>query len=399
MPKTPSNLDKLQKKDLTREERKKIREEVRNVEKTRRDAQKKAEKIENEAEKKAKKESNLGFFANLKLKHAYKKDKRALRNKTKVKLHKSFKRSYREDYERRTTLSGLNAMAARAFKIIFKNWKLFIPLILIVVIANIILVGLMSQDTYDSFSDAIDETNQDVAKGQLGNVGKAGLMLIGTITSGGLTKGMSEVQEVFMVLILVITWLVTIYLVRHLLAGQKIRLRDGFYNALTPLISTFLIVAFIFIECIPIFIVTITYSAAVSTEFLNTPFYAAIYFVFAGLLILLSAYLLSSGLIALVAISAPGLYPVTAINTANDLIAGRRIRFIIRLLYLVLVLAIVWIVVMLPIILIDAGLKSAFEWMSDIPVVPFFLQVMTTFTVVYSATYLYLFYRELLDMD
>ena len=66
-----------------------------------------------------KKPEKLGFFANLKLKHAKNKDKRAFRRDTKVKLHKSFKRSYREDYIRKTELPGLLSHAHAAFKIIF----------------------------------------------------------------------------------------------------------------------------------------------------------------------------------------------------------------------------------------------------------------------------------------
>lgn len=341
----------------------------------------------------------LGFFANLKLKIAKRKDRRAFRDATKVKLHKSFKRSYREDYLRETTLPGLMSHAHTTFSLIFKHPKLFLPLILIILFLNVILVGLMSQESYQVFQNAIDETNENLAHGQLGNLGKAGLLLIGTITTGGLNRGMTETQQVFMILILIITWLVTIYLVRHLLAGHKIKLRDSFYNALTPFISTFCIVAVIFIELIPIFIVIVTYSAAISTEFLATPFYALVYFIFASLLTLLSVYLLSSSLIALVSITAPGLYPMVALNTATDIIAGRRIRFIIRLIFMFFILAICWIFIMMPIILIDTMLKSQVEWLQVLPIVPLSLLFMTIFSTIYIATYLYLFYRKLLDLD
>ncbi len=358
--------------------------------------QKQASKLKKNVKKPKEK---LGFFTSLKLNHAKNKDKRAFRKETKVKLHKSFKRSYREDYVRETNLPGLISHSHATFKVIFKNWKVFLPLILFILIFNIILVGLMSEDSYNTFQDALDETNENLAHGQLGNLGKAGLLLIGTITTGGLNRGMTEVQQVFMILLLLVTWLVTVYLVRHILAGHKVKFRDGLYNALTPFISTFCIVGVIFLELIPVFAVTITYSAAVATDFLNTPFYALVYFVFASLMILLSAYLLSSSLMALIAVSAPGLYPMTALNTASDIIAGRRIRLIIRVLFVFIVLAICWILVMLPIILIDTVLKQNIEWLNGIPIVPASLLFMTIFSTVYVSTYLYLFYRKLLDMD
>jgi hypothetical protein len=343
--------------------------------------------------------AKLGVRASFKLWRARKKDMRALRNQTKVKLHKSFKRSYREDYDRKTELPGLMAHAATTFKVLFKNWKLFIPLIILIVIANIILVGLMSAETYENFKEAIEDTNEEISQGRLGNVGKAGLMLIGTITTGGLSRGMTEVQQVFMIMLLAITWLVTIYLTRHILAGHKLKLRDGLYNALTPLIPTLCIVGLIFIELIPIFFVIIAYSAAIATDFLATPFYALVFFIFAALLVLLSCYLISSSFLALIAVTAPGLYPVRAVNTSNDLIAGRRTRLIIRLIFLIFMFAIIWVVVMMPIILIDFALQQKIDWLCDIPVVPFFLLCMTVFTIVYTSIYSYLFYRKLLDMD
>ena len=340
-----------------------------------------------------------GFITELKINRAKRKDRRALRKQTKVKLHKSFKRSYREDYIRETNVPGLMAHALETFKIIFKNWKLFLPLIILIVIMNVLFVGLMSEESYNVFQDAIEETNENVANGQLGSVGKAGLLLIGTITTGGLTRGMTEVQQVFMILFLGITWLVTIYLVRHILAGHQVKMRDGLYNALTPFISTLCVIGVIFLELIPIFILIVAYSAAIATDFLATPFYALVFFIFAALLLLLSGYLISSSFMALIAVTAPGLYPMVAINTANDIIAGRRIRLIIRLAYSIFVLAICWIVVMMPVILIDNALKANIEWLAGIPVVPLFLLFMTIFTIIYIAVYSYLFYRKLLDMD
>ena len=347
----------------------------------------------------SKTKQKLGPVARFKLARAKNKDKRAYRKATKVKLHKSFKRSYREDYIRETKLPGLLSHTNATFKVFFKNWKLFFPLIILMATFNIILVGLMSEESYNTFKTALDETNEKLAQGQLGSVGKAGMLLIGTITTGGLNRGMTEVQQVFMILLLLITWLVTVYLVRHIMAGHKIKLRDGFYNALTPMISTFCVIIVMFFELIPIFVVIVTYSAALSTDFLATPFYALLYFIFATLLVILSAYLISSSLMALVAVTAPGLYPLVALNTASDIVAGRRIKFIIRLIFLLFVLAVCWIVVMLPIILLDNILKANVEWLADVPIVSIGLLNMTIFSVIYFAIYIYLFYRKLLDMD
>jgi hypothetical protein len=191
---------------------------------------------------------------------------------------------------------------------------------------------------------------------------------------------------------------VTIFLLRHRLAGHKVKLRDGLYNAMTPLISSFLVFVVAVFQCIPIFILIVVFSAAVQTEFLATPFYALVFFIFAALMILLSGYLLSSSLIAFVAVSAPGLYPLKALHTASDLMMGRRIKFIIRLIALFLAMIIMWVVVMLPLIVFDLWMKT-FEWTNGVPFIPVCLTIMTCFTAIYVTAYLYLYYRWMLKNE
>ncbi|MBR2997381.1 hypothetical protein IKF33_03065 [Candidatus Saccharibacteria bacterium] len=317
------------------------------------------------------------------------------------KLHKSFKRSYREDYLREFTPPGLLEHTFATFRMLFKGhrFRTFGLLILIMVIANIFLIGLMSEQTYVTFQETLDSTSSDIGAENLNNFAKASLLLVSTIATGGLTGGFSDVEQVFVVIIFLVVWLVTIYLVRHFLARKKVKLRDAFYNACAPLISTLIVLAVIFLQMIPIFIVIITYSAAISTEFLATPFYALVYFVFASLMLILSGYWLSSSLIALVAVTAPGLRPFTALSTASDLMLGRRIKFIIRIIFLIFVVAFFFAIIMMPIILLDMWLKSSFDWMTGIPIVPVFLLITTCFSFVYVATYFYLYYRRMLDYE
>ena len=315
---------------------------------------------------------------------------------SRINPHKSFKRSYREDYRRETPVSGVMHHIFETFRILFKNWKLFLPLLILAVLLDALLVGIMEQADYAQYQEILDETSLQVAGDDIGAMAKAGLLLISTVTTGGLSGGSSEAVTVFGVLIFLMIWLTTIFLLRHLLAKHKVKLRDGLYNSMAPLLSTLVVFMVAIIQCVPIFILIIAYSAAVQTEFLATPFYALVFFIFAVLMIILSAYLLSSSLIALVAVSAPGLYPMRALHTASDLMMGRRVKFILRLVALLLTLVIVWIVVMLPLILFDMWMKQ-FEWTAGVPFVPVCLAVMTCFTAIYVTAYLYLYYRWMLD--
>ena len=327
--------------------------------------------------------------------------KQLIKKQDEVRLHRSFKRSYHEDYQRKTELPSLTSQASAAFKMFFKFWKIFLPLLLIFVGLYIFLIGAMSENTLADVKANVEQTNKDVADGKIGTVGKAGLTLLGIISTGGLTT-MNDAQIVIAVLLFAIIWLVTIYLARHLLAGhQEIKMRDGFYSALSPLVSTLVVGLIIFLEAIPIMLTIIVFQVALTTEFLSTPFYALLFFMFAALMITLSLYLLSSSFFAIIVVSAPGLYPLTAVRMAKNLIMGRRQRFLIRVFYLVIIVALLYLLLLMPAIILDGILKAQFAWLADskIPFVAIIQLTITVFIFIYLSIYFYLFYRALLDYN
>lgn len=309
--------------------------------------------------------------------------------------HKSFRRSYREDYQRETNIPGMMQHIVETFKILGKNWKTFGLLIVVAVVLNMLLIGLMSGETYMKINTTIEQSGANMAGGNVGGMMKAWMMLMATITTGGLA-GESDAARVCGVLIFLVLWLTTIYLVRHKKAGHTVNLRDGLYNSMAPLVSTFMVLAVAIVQCIPIFLLIIAYSAAVQTDFLAMPFYALMFLAFAVAMVAISGYLLSSTLIALVAVTAPGLYPMKAMRAASDVMMGRRMGCVARLIALILTLGVIWVAVMMPIILFDLWMKN-YEWAAGISVVPVCLNIMTCFSVIYGATYLYIYYRWLLD--
>ena len=319
------------------------------------------------------------------------------KKRARLKLHHSFRRSYREDYGRGLKAPGLVSHAMSTLKIIFKNWKIFGGLMLIIVFMNVFCVGLMSESTYITMQDSIDESSEFLNYGEVGRVAKSAILLINNITTGGLTSDMKDIQPALVFFFTAVTLLVTVYFLRHLLAGNHPRIRDGLYNALAPLISVMLTIGLIFIHLIPVFIFVILYSTAVQTNFLSEPLYAFLFWLLSALLILLSAYLLPVSILSLMAVTVPGIYPMQAMGAVTDLVQGRRTKLIIRLLFGMLFIAVIWVVVMMPIIWLDLVLKPNIEWLEGVAIVPFFFQVMTTFTVIYASAYVYLFYRRMLD--
>ena len=308
--------------------------------------------------------------------------------------HKSFKRTYREDYQRETNIPGFMQHIFASFRMIVANYKLFLPFLVLMVVVSIILIGMMGESNYTELKEAVERSGGEDA----GSVTKAWMMLVSTFSTGGLAGGSKEVTMAFSILIFLTIWLVTIFIIRHKMVGHEIKLRDALYNAMTPLISTLAIFVIVIIECIPLFILIIAYAAAIQTNFLSTPFYALLFLGFALLMLVLSGYLLSSSVIALLAASAPGLYPMVALNAASELMMSRRIKFVLRLIVLLITIIIMWIVVMVPMILFDMFMKQ-FSWTEGVPFVPICLVTMTCFTEIYTTTYLYQYYRYLLDSN
>ena len=294
-------------------------------------------------------------------------------------------------------MPGIGQHLFESLRFLIKNWRIFLPFLALMVIASIVFVGIVNQENYIKFQEALDQVDAD-GGGKLNGFTKAGLLLVSAVTTSGLTGQAGEGAIIFQALIFLVIWLVTIYIMRHYLAGQKVKLRDGLYNAMSPLISTFVVLIVVLLETLPILIMLVAYSAAVQTDFLAAPFYALLFLVFAALMILISAYLLSGSLIALIAVSAPGLYPMEALKSAADLVAGRRMKIIIRVLALIIAIILAWVVVMLPLILLDMGAKNL-EWTRNIPFIPICLVIMTCFTEFYITVYLYLYYKWMLGYE
>lgn len=260
----------------------------------------------------------------------------------------SFKLYQREEFLRELEAPGIGQHIFLAFKMIFSNYKIFLPLLIIMSVATIGILGFLN----------LSEV-KDVA--------------VSTV--------------VFMVIS--ILWLMTIFVLRHKMAGNKVGVRDTLYNALTPLLSSLVVLVIVAVQAVPIVLLIVAYSSAIETHFLDQPFYVLLFLVFAGLMILLTSYLWSSTLLALVSVSAPGLYPLEAIKTANELVRGRRIKFVLRLIALIIVLFILWALTIWPMAVL----------VGENPAISIVLTIVGCFSVMYIASYLYLYYRWMLKFD
>ena len=124
-----------------------------------------------------------------------------------------------------------------------------------------------------------------------------------------------------------------------------------------------------------------------------------LFWIFAAMVAVLVLYWITSTLIALVIVTLPGMFPFRALRAAGDLVVSRRLRILLRLLWGVGVIAVIWGIVMIPSIILDTALKSAFAQFAAIPLVPYIGAFMASLTVVWISSYVYLLYRRVVDDD
>lgn len=310
--------------------------------------------------------------------------------------HRSFRLTRRRDYVRPLELPGNIAFTYEVTSTLWKYRKMFSLLILVYVLLYAVLVGIQSQETYSVLTNTLKETGSDLFSGNWGAIGQAGLLLA-SIASTGVSAEMTESQQIFSVFIFLLAWLTSVWLLRNLLAGHKVKLRDGLYSSGAPIFAMLIVVIFIAIQLIPAALALIGYSAAATTGLLEGRAVSMLFWIGAALLIVLSLYWITSSLFAMIIVTLPGMYPYRAIRAASDMMLGRRIKILLRWLWMALIIVLVWALVMIPIILLDMALKSVWPAIEWLPIVPIATLIMAGATTIWMSTYVYLLYRKVVD--
>lgn len=311
--------------------------------------------------------------------------------------HRSFRRTRRRDYVRPLELPGNIAFTHQVTKFLWGNKKIFFGLAAVYAVTYAVLVGIQSQENYSSVSDLLGSAGEQVLGGDWSSVGQASLLLVSTL-SNGFGSDITEAQQIFLVLIFLMVWLSTVWLVRNILAGHRVRLRDGIYNSGSPIFGTLLVTVLLGVQLLPVALAALGYSAASETGLIASGGVAAMLFwLGVGLLGLLSLYWITSTLFALIIVTLPGMYPWQAIKTAGDMMVGRRLKILLRWAWMALVVAIATAAVLIPVILIDMGLKWLLPAISGVPVVPVALVAWSACVTVWIATYVYMLYRKVVD--
>lgn len=312
--------------------------------------------------------------------------------------HRSFRLTRRRDYKRSLKLPGYFGFTGHVVKTLWARKNTYVLLVAVFSIITMTLASTFSQSTFVQLSDILTETSSDILGGDIDQISQAGLLLL-SFGGGALSGDITEAQQILAFIVFVLVWLTIVWLLRAQLAGGAPRLRDGLYNAGSPIVASSLLFLLFLVQLIPGALAIIILNAAYTSELLGFGFLPFVVALGSLLLIIFSVYLVVSSIFALVVVTLPGMYPWRALRTAGDLVTGRRLRILYRLTWMVLVMFVVWALVMIPIIIFATWLQGVWPFFEHIPLVPVCLTIMSTIGIVFVSAYVYLLYRKVVDDD
>ena len=314
--------------------------------------------------------------------------------------HRSFRLTRRRDYVRSLQLPGYWSLTVVIWQLLKKHWRTFACLVALYAVLSMLLTTVLSQDTYLQVKEVVDEANEDGFLGTVLPVMTIFFSVLGSqVTGGGVTVSAGSQQQIIAVLIGLYAWLTAVWLLRAMMAGKRPKLRDGLYSSGAPVIALGVLAVILLVQLLPAAIALIVYGAADGSGLLDQTAALMLAGGATGLVAVLSLYWITSTIIAMVIVTLPGMYPMKALRLAGDIAVGRRIRILLRLTWLVVLLLLAWAVVLIPTIVLDGALASAMPIMANVPIVPMAALLLASFSVVFSASYVYVLYRKVVEDD
>ncbi len=297
--------------------------------------------------------------------------------KLKKPQYQSFKMQKR--IQQTVALPGSFRLFGGALKVLFKNWKLFLGVALIYGVLNLILVrGFSGSADVSSIKKALDQS----LKGDWSQLAGGSLLFVYLLGSAG--NSGNATAGAYQLLLTLFTTIALIWTLRQVYAGNKVRIRDGFYQGMYPFVTFILVLLVVGLQLLPGALGILTYSIVSGNGVIAGGVEQMIWTLALAVLILVSLYMVSSSVFALYIVCLPDMTPMRALRSARQLVAARRWVVMRKVLFLPVALALVAALITIPLIIYATAAAS---WV-------IFIVTMLLLPVLHS--YMYRLYRALL---
>lgn len=324
-------------------------------------------------------------------------------------LVKFFKRKNKKSFERKNSQKknaskntfeiesywGFSRMVLSQFK---KQYRFFLKIIIVAGIAIFLTVGFLPQATYNNFRQLAEietKKSEDLSK----KLQSTGIILISVITSGGLGGEKSESQNLALTLIFIFVWLTIVYYFRKHLAGHEVTFSDALYDGGAPIVGIFLLLGVMILQLIPLAIISIIYSILITSIYFQTGLALMILQIIMFFAFAITLFAIVPTFFALGIITLPGARPMQSIDFSKQLLAGRRLKIILRLCFVVLQIILAWVLIFGPLIMLESNVISKFEFFKNVPLITIFSFLMTIISIIWFFTYCYFLYRRVIENE
>lgn len=303
--------------------------------------------------------------------------------------HKTFVRTRRRDKIKRPKIEGYIAFPWYVLRMLWNRKWVYIRFIFTFFILSVIFIGALQADNISSVNETIDSaaSGTDV----IGPVMRAA-MTVGSSIAGALNNNLSDVQYIYISALVILAILTVIWLLRHQLAGNKLKMRDGLYSAAAPIAAEYVLLIVGIAQLIPAALGVLVYVSATTAGLLSGGIETAMFSLALFLIVVLTLYFMTTTLFAMFIATIPGTYPMKAYRTARQIVAGQRLRLLLRLLWMVIILLVVNFIVLVPIVIVVNSFGGSGSW-----VIPIAYQLAVITSLVYGTAYGYLLYRRMID--
>ncbi len=276
-------------------------------------------------------------------------------------------------------LPGVFRLSREALGSLVGHWKIFLGIVIIYGLLNVLLVqGFHAAANLGDAKSTLDSA----LGGQLSQLVAGTALFFYLVGSSGNT--VSPAAGAYQLVLVLVVSLALIWMLRQVYAGHSIRLRDGFYKGMTPLIPFVLVLLVLVLQLLPMGVGAALFGTVAANGLavgaVEQLLWAVLFVVLAGI----SLFMLCSSLFALYIVTLPNMAPLRALRSAKELVAHRRWAVMRKVLFLPLALFAVLGVILIPLILFAT------------PVVPWVFFALTMAMPALTHSYLYALYRAML---
>jgi hypothetical protein len=302
---------------------------------------------------------------------------------TKPRLVKSSPSRAKAERPVRSKLPNVIRLTRKTYELLAINWKLLLGIAVVYGVLNILLVR--------GFNGGLDVRELKTELSQLFHGGwgtvASSFTVVALLVSSSDSTSTSDQAGAYQTLLVIIVSLALVWTFRQLLANRtaKLRIRDGFYQGMYPLVPVLLVLLVIGLQLIPMLIGGLLYSTVITNGIAVGAAEVTGWFVLFMLTIVISLLLITPSIIALYIVSLPNMTPKKALQSARELVRFRRWKVLGKILFLPVLMFLAICVLMLPIIVAAPVIA---QW-------AFFVLSVTFLPIIHG--YLYTLYRELLN--